>query len=150
METIVWRPSPESPLLSAEVPHLEPIRRAIRAGDDRPVRLPDGRRIRPSQLVSAARREPDGRLVAAWAVRRHGLDGAHEWRAAWRRVAAATSGLTPADPRWTRVQETLGTLDAAWTWRDVFAWDAAEATLLAVVNAAGESESKHVLIGGQR
>lgn len=130
---IVWRPSADEPLASAEVPHLEPTRRAIHAGGDRPVRLPDGRRFVPAQLVSVAELDAQGRVVAAWEVRRHGLDGRHSWLAAWRRVAAATAGLTPEDPRGPARWPVLEALEAAWAWRDVLAWEDAEARLTAAL-----------------
>jgi hypothetical protein len=128
MYAIVWRPAADESLASVRVPHLEPIRRAVRAGRDGRVRLPDGRVIRPSQVVSIAEIEA-GRVVAAWGVRNHGLDGRHEWRRAWRAAAAATGGLRPGDPRRPAIEAALEALEAAWRDRDPLAWDAAAAAL---------------------
>ncbi|GIW56209.1 MAG: hypothetical protein KatS3mg082_2613 [Nitrospiraceae bacterium] len=127
--SIAFRPAVDQPLADARVPHLDPIRRAIESGQDRVVRLPDGRRIRPSQIVSVARYDEGGRLIEAWEVRSHGPDGRHDWQRAWREAAAATEGITSDDPRLSAVMAALDGLDAAYRERNVLAWLARRAVL---------------------
>lgn len=127
--SVAFRPAADQPLADARVPHLDPIRRAIESGQDRVVRLPDGRRIRPSQIISVTRYDEDGRLIEAWEVRSHGLDGRHDWRQAWKEAAAATEDITSDDPRFTAVMAALDRLDAAYRERHALAWLASRAAL---------------------
>jgi len=126
---LVWREAPDAPLATADVPHLAPIQRAVEAGRDGSVRLPDGRRIKPSHLVSIAQIDDQGRPVRAWDVRAHGLDGGHDWREAWRDVANVTHGVTPEDVRWRSVIEAVEALDESYRRRDALAWTAARRRL---------------------
>lgn len=102
------------------VPTLDPIRRALASG--KRVRLPNGLSIDPRQVVSVARSAGD-RMVAAWLVSQHGLDGTREerppdpvsdWRTAWQELAACTAGLTREDPRRPAVLAALARAEAAY------------------------------------
>jgi hypothetical protein len=126
---LVWRSAPDQPLKHADVPHLEPIRRVLATGRDGVVRLPDGRRLRPSQVVSLAETDDAGRVRAAWEVRRHGLDGTFNRLTAWRAVAAGTAGVQPEDPRWRGVWTALAELEAADAAHDAWRWAVACARL---------------------
>lgn len=124
---VAYRESSTAPMGVVEVPHLDPIRHAVEAGRDGFVRLPDGRRIRPSAIVSIAEVDEEGRTRRAWEVRAGGLDGAHDWTQAWRAVAAATAGIAADDPRTPALTAALDALEDAWRQRHALAWQAARA-----------------------
>ncbi len=134
---LAWREAPDAPLAEADVPHLAPLERAVEAGRDGLVRLPDGRRLAPSALVSIAELDEAGRTIGAWEVRSHGLDGRHDWRQAWREVAHATHGVTREEARWRTVVEALDGLDGAYRRRDALMWRAARARLNRALASAG-------------
>lgn len=104
------------------VPSLAPLQRA--QPTNKWVRLPNGERIRPTQVISVARETPDGRVVAAWVVAAHGVSDQEtsaapatpaqiDWPAIWRRAAALMHGWTAKDPHAARARSILDALDQA-------------------------------------
>lgn len=136
MYRIIFRPTSGEGVDEAIVPHLNPFARLLERGQDGTVRLPDRRVVRLSELVSVAQLDASGQVTGAWEVRRAGLDGRHDWRLAWRDVAALTAGLTPEQPAWGPVWEAVDALEAAWRARDAVAWALARAGLVRVRQGA--------------
>lgn len=113
---------------AVRVPTLAPLERARQA--NKWVRLPNGDRIRPTQVISVAREAPEGQVVEAWTVAAHGLSGQEaatapaklapcDWLALWRRAAALTADYAADDPRMVDALATLDRLDEAYRTKDL-------------------------------
>ena len=78
------------------------------------ITLETGETLSAYQVRSVGRVE-NGKQVAAWSVKAHGLKGpaSDDWQTAWRRVAALTEGLTEDDPRFASVLNLLDHCDTA-------------------------------------
>jgi hypothetical protein len=126
---------------TCNVPNMDPIRRAEALGTL--VKLPNGARIKPNAIVSVGRYDGD-RLVAAWLVSAHGLDGTMEnasvpsvpatfdWADAWKKIAALTQGVTRDDPRYALIVTCIDQAEAAWRAGDTKQFAANQAKLAAL------------------
>jgi hypothetical protein len=108
---------------------LSPFLTALEAQRPMVVRLPDGRRVRPTAIRSITALDDQGQHVRTWDPRAHGLDGGHDWQEAWRAVARATDGIRQEDPRRPVILAVLEELEAADRQRDALAWVTARARL---------------------